>query len=133
MRFIHSIEPAGEEETLCIRVAAADSLYLTDDFLVTHNTINESFIILDEGQNATAPQMKMFLTRLGYGSQAVVTGDITQIDLEQGQRSGLVVAREILADVEGIAFVDFDEKDVVRHELVARIVRAYDRHEKAPR
>jgi len=133
MRFIHSIEPAGEEETLCIKVAAADSLYVTDDFLVTHNTINESFIILDEGQNATAPQMKMFLTRLGYGSQAVVTGDITQIDLEQGHRSGLVVAREILADVEGIAFVDFDEKDVVRHELVARIVRAYDRHEKAPR
>ena len=133
MRCIHSIEPAGEEDTLCIKVAAPDSLYVTDDFLVTHNTINESFIILDEGQNATAPQMKMFLTRLGYGSQAVVTGDITQIDLEQGQRSGLVVAREILADVEGIAFVDFDEKDVVRHELVARIVRAYDRHEKTTR
>ena len=93
-------------------------------------TLNEAFIILDEAQNATAAQMKMFLTRLGYGSQAVVTGDITQIDLEHGQRSGMVAAREILRGVEGIAFVDFDEKDVVRHELVARIVRAYDRHEK---
>ncbi len=92
-------------------------------------TLNEAFIILDEAQNATAPQMKMFLTRLGYGSQAVVTGDITQIDLPEGQRSGLVVAREVLRGVEGIAFVDFDEKDVVRHELVARIVRAYERHE----
>jgi len=93
-------------------------------------TLNEAFIILDEAQNATPAQMKMFLTRLGYGSQAVVNGDITQIDLEKDQRSGLVVAREILRDVEGIAFVDFDERDVVRHELVARIVRAYDRHEK---
>jgi phosphate starvation-inducible protein PhoH and related proteins len=93
-------------------------------------TLNEAFIILDEAQNSTAPQMKMFLTRLGYGSQAIVNGDVTQIDLEKGQSSGLVVAREILRDVEGIAFVDFDERDVVRHELVARIVRAYDRHEK---
>jgi phosphate starvation-inducible PhoH-like protein len=93
-------------------------------------TLNEAFIILDEAQNATAAQMKMFLTRLGYGSQAVVNGDITQIDLEKDQRSGLVVAREILRGVEGIAFVDFDERDVVRHELVARIVRAYDRYEK---
>jgi phosphate starvation-inducible PhoH-like protein len=130
MRFIDSVEPAGEHETVCIRVAAADSLYVTDDFLVTHNTLNEAFIILDEAQNATAAQMKMFLTRLGYGSQAVVNGDITQIDLEKDQRSGLVVSREILRDVEGIAFVDFDERDVVRHELVARIVRAYDRYEK---
>jgi phosphate starvation-inducible PhoH-like protein len=94
-------------------------------------TLNEAFIILDEAQNTTAAQMKMFLTRLGYGSQAVVNGDMTQVDLERGQKSGLVVAREILRGVEGIAFVDFDEKDVVRHELVARIVRAYDRHERA--
>ncbi len=130
MRFIDSIEAAGEEETVCIKVAAADSLYLTDDFLVTHNTLNEAFIILDEAQNATPAQMKMFLTRLGYASQAVVNGDITQIDLEKDQRSGLVVGREILRGVEGIAFVDFDERDVVRHELVARIVRAYDRYEK---
>jgi len=90
-------------------------------------SLNEAFIILDEAQNATPAQMKMFLTRLGYGAQAVVNGDITQIDLEKDQRSGLVVAREILKDVEGIAFVDFNERDVVRHELVARIVRAYDR------
>jgi phosphate starvation-inducible PhoH-like protein len=130
MRFIDSVEPAGEHETVCIKVAAADSLYVTDDFLVTHNTLNEAFIILDEAQNSTPAQMKMFLTRLGYGSQAVVNGDITQIDLEKDQRSGLVVAREILREVEGIAFVDFNERDVVRHELVARIVRAYDRHEK---
>ena len=93
-------------------------------------SLNEAFIILDEAQNATPAQMKMFLTRLGYGAQAVVNGDITQVDLEKDQRSGLVVAREILKDVEGIAFVDFNERDVVRHELVARIVRAYDRYEK---
>jgi len=93
-------------------------------------TLNEAFIILDEAQNATPAQMKMFLTRLGYGAQAVVNGDITQIDLDKDQRSGLVVAREILREVEGIAFVDFEDRDVVRHELVARIVRAYDRYEK---
>jgi phosphate starvation-inducible PhoH-like protein len=130
MRFIHSIEPAGEVETVCIKVAAADSLYITNDFMVTHNTLNEAFIILDEAQNATPAQMKMFLTRLGYGAQAVVNGDITQIDLDKDQRSGLVAAREILREVEGIAFVDFEDRDVVRHELVARIVRAYDRYEK---
>ena len=93
-------------------------------------TLNEAFIILDEAQNTTTAQMKMFLTRLGFGSQAVVNGDITQIDLEKGQQSGLIAAREILHGVEGIGFVEFDEKDVVRHELVARIVRAYDRFEK---
>jgi phosphate starvation-inducible PhoH-like protein len=130
MRFIDSIEPAGETETVCIKVAAVDSLYITNDFMVTHNTLNEAFIILDEAQNATPAQMKMFLTRLGYGAQAVVNGDITQVDLEKDQRSGLVVAREILREVEGIAFVDFEDRDVVRHELVARIVRAYDRYEK---
>jgi phosphate starvation-inducible PhoH-like protein len=94
-------------------------------------TLNDAFIILDEAQNTTPPQMKMFLTRLGYASQAVVTGDITQIDLPD-PRSGLVVAREILREVEGLSFVDFDDKDVVRHELVARIVRAYDRYERSP-
>jgi len=95
-------------------------------------TLSEAFIILDEAQNTTPAQMKMFLTRLGYGSQAVVTGDITQVDLIEGQKSGMVVAREVLRGVEGVSFVDFDERDVVRHELVARIVRAYDRHERAP-
>ena len=74
----------------------------------------------------------MFLTRLGYGSQAVVTGDVTQVDLLTGQKSGMVVAREALRGVDGISFVDFDETDVVRHELVARIVRAYDRFERKP-
>ena len=93
-------------------------------------TLNEAFIILDEAQNTTPAQMKMFLTRLGYGSQAVVNGDVTQIDLDRGQKSGLVVAREILRGVEGIGWVDFDDRDVIRHELVARIVRAYDRHER---
>ncbi|MDP9274422.1 MAG: PhoH family protein [Chloroflexota bacterium] len=92
-------------------------------------SLNEAFIILDEAQNTTAPQMKMFLTRLGFGSQAVVTGDVTQIDLA-GDKSGLVLARDILRDVEGIAMVDFNDRDVIRHELVARIVRAYDRFEK---
>ena len=129
MRFVDSIEPAGEEDTVCIRVAADDSLYVTDDFLVTHNTLNEAFIILDEAQNTTPAQMKMFLTRLGYGSQAVVTGDVTQIDLLAGQPSGLLTARKVLEGVEGVAFVDFDERDVVRHELVARIVKAYEKHE----
>ena len=132
MRFIDRIEPEGELETVCIGVAAADSLYVTEDFLVTHNTLNEAFIILDEAQNTTPAQMKMFLTRLGYGSQAVVTGDVTQVDLLPGQKSGMVVAREALRDVDGISFVDFDERDVVRHELVARIVRAYDRFERKP-
>jgi len=92
-------------------------------------TLNEAFIILDEAQNTTPQQMKMFLTRLGYGSQAVVNGDITQIDLTGNDRSGLVLARQILSGVPGIGFVDFDERDVVRHELVARIVRAYDKWE----
>jgi phosphate starvation-inducible PhoH-like protein len=95
-------------------------------------TLSEAFIILDEAQNTTAAQMKMFLTRIGFGSQAVVTGDVTQIDLVDGQASGMNVAREVLKGVEGISFVDFDERDVVRHELVARIVRAYDRHERKP-
>jgi phosphate starvation-inducible PhoH-like protein len=94
-------------------------------------TLNEAFIILDEAQNTTQAQMKMFLTRLGYGSQAIVNGDMTQVDLAAGSKSGLVMAREILRDVEGIGFVDFDDKDVVRHELVARIVRAYDRFERS--
>ena len=84
MRFVESIEPAGEAETVCIQVAAADSLYVTDDFLVTHNTLNDTFIILDEAQNTSPEQIKMFLTRLGFNSKMVVTGDMTQIDLPQG-------------------------------------------------
>lgn len=94
-------------------------------------TLNDSFVILDEAQNATAEQMKMFLTRLGFHSKVVVTGDITQIDLPSERMSGLVEVKEILRDVEGIAFVYFDEKDVVRHRLVQDIVKAYDRHQSA--
>jgi phosphate starvation-inducible PhoH-like protein len=128
MRFIDSIERAGEAETVCIQVAAADSLYITDDFLVTHNTINDSFIILDEAQNTSPEQMKMFLTRLGFNSKMVVTGDITQIDLPREQDSGLVVVGDILENVDGIDFIRFGEEDVVRHKLVQRIVAAYNEH-----
>jgi phosphate starvation-inducible protein PhoH and related proteins len=128
MRFVESIEPAGEAETVCIQVAAADSLYMTDDFLLTHNTLNDSFVILDEAQNTSPEQMKMFLTRLGFGSRMVVTGDITQIDLPRDQRSGLVVVSDILAGVDGVEFVRFGGEDVVRHKLVQRIVAAYDEH-----
>ena len=127
MRFISSIEPAGAEETLCIRVGASDSLYVTDDFIVTHNTLNNAFVILDEAQNTTVEQMKMFLTRLGFHSKAVVTGDVTQVDLPTGKISGLSHARRILEGVEGIAFCGFTEVDVVRHPLVQEVIRAYDR------
>jgi phosphate starvation-inducible PhoH-like protein len=91
-------------------------------------TLNHSFVILDEAQNTTPEQMKMFLTRIGFGSKAVVTGDVTQIDLARGQKSGLIVAQKILADVRGIAFSAFKSDDVVRHPLVQRIVDAYERH-----
>ncbi len=89
-------------------------------------TLNHAFVILDEAQNTTPEQMKMFLTRIGFGSKAVVTGDVTQIDLPRGQASGLIEARRILARVQGIAFSEFDSSDVVRHPLVARIVDAYE-------
>ncbi|HEX8075531.1 MAG TPA: PhoH family protein [Thermoleophilaceae bacterium] len=91
-------------------------------------TLNDSFIILDEAQNTSPEQMKMFLTRLGFNSKMVVTGDITQIDLDRGQRSGLVVIGDILRSVEGISFVRFGGEDVVRHKLVQRIVAAYDEY-----
>ena len=89
-------------------------------------TLNNAFIILDEAQNTTPEQMKMFLTRIGFGAKAVVTGDLTQVDLARGQRSGLKEARAVLAGVRGIAFTEFNKEDVVRHPLVARIVEAYD-------
>jgi phosphate starvation-inducible PhoH-like protein len=89
-------------------------------------TLNDAFVILDEAQNTTSEQMKMFLTRLGFGSKAVVTGDITQIDLPTGRASGLVEAVKVVRDIEGIAFIHFDEKDVVRHQLVQQIVKAYE-------
>jgi phosphate starvation-inducible PhoH-like protein len=126
MRFIDRIDPAGEAECVCIAVGAQDSLYVTSDFLVTHNTLNNSFIILDEAQNTTPEQMKMFLTRIGFGSKVVITGDDTQIDLA-GARSGLLGLEEILVDIDGLAFVRLGKKDVVRHRIVQDIVHAYER------
>jgi phosphate starvation-inducible PhoH-like protein len=94
-------------------------------------TLNDSFIILDEAQNTTPEQMKMFLTRLGFGSKAVVTGDVTQVDLPEGKKSGLRESRAVLDHVSGILFFDFSDRDVVRHPVVQKIVVAYDRAEKA--
>lgn len=93
-------------------------------------TLNDSFIILDEAQNTTSEQMKMYLTRLGFNSKTVITGDITQIDLPQGKSSGLIEAEKILNDIEGIKFIYFSERDVVRHKLVQKIVKAYEKYEK---
>jgi phosphate starvation-inducible PhoH-like protein len=93
-------------------------------------TLNDSFVILDEAQNTTSEQMKMYLTRLGFNSKTVITGDITQIDLPSGKISGLIEAERILSDIEGIKFIYFTEKDVVRHKLVQEIVKAYERYEK---
>lgn len=129
MRFIDSIEPAGREECVCIQVAAEDSLYVTQDHLLTHNTLNDSFIILDEAQNTSPEQMKMFLTRLGFGSKVVVTGDVTQVDLPSGQQSGLRVVQDILDGLDDISFRTLTSKDVVRHKLVGQIVDAYNRHD----
>jgi phosphate starvation-inducible PhoH-like protein len=92
-------------------------------------TLDDSYIILDEAQNTSPEQMKMFLTRLGFGSKAIITGDITQIDLPKGKYSGLKEVMEVLKDVKGIGFIYFHEKDVVRHRLVRDIIKAYERHE----
>ncbi|MEU7066232.1 PhoH family protein [Streptomyces sp. NPDC046161] len=129
MRFIDSIEPAGREETVCIQVAAEDSLYVTQDYLLTHNTLNDAFVVLDEAQNTTAEQMKMFLTRLGFDSKIVVTGDVTQIDLPGGAKSGLRQVQEILDGVPDIHFSRLTSEDVVRHKLVGRIVDAYEKYD----
>ena len=96
-------------------------------------TLNDAFVILDEAQNTTREQMKMFLTRLGFGSKAVITGDITQIDLPTGRTSGLIEATRVVGNIEGIEFIRFDEKDVVRHSLVQQIVKAYDAYGSGPR
>jgi phosphate starvation-inducible protein PhoH and related proteins len=93
-------------------------------------TLNDSFVILDEAQNTTTEQMKMYLTRLGFNSKTVITGDITQIDLPHGRLSGLIEAEKILKNTEGIKFVYFSERDVVRHKLVQEIVKAYEKYEK---
>jgi phosphate starvation-inducible protein PhoH and related proteins len=89
-------------------------------------TLNDSFVILDEAQNTTVEQMKMFLTRLGFASKAVVTGDVTQVDLPTGKKSGLAVAQQILRGIEGIGFCAFSDVDVVRHPLVQEVIRAYE-------
>jgi phosphate starvation-inducible PhoH-like protein len=96
-------------------------------------TLNDAFVILDEAQNTTSEQMKMFLTRLGFGSKAVVTGDITQIDLPPGRISGLVEALRVIDGIDGISTIYFDERDVVRHPLVQQIVRAYDAYGNRPK
>ncbi|MGV9880989.1 PhoH family protein [Streptomyces sp. NPDC003006] len=129
MRFIDSIEPAGREEAVCIQVAAEDSLYVTQDYLLTHNTLNDAFIILDEAQNTSAEQMKMFLTRLGFDSKIVITGDVTQVDLPGGTKSGLREVQKILEGVDDIHFSRLTSHDVVRHKLVGRIVDAYEQHD----
>ena len=94
-------------------------------------TLNDSFIILDEAQNTTSEQMKMYLTRLGFNSKTVITGDITQIDLPAGKASGLVEIEQMLKSVQGLRFIYFSEKDVVRHKLVQEIIKAYDTFEKS--
>ncbi|MYQ79151.1 MULTISPECIES: PhoH family protein [unclassified Streptomyces] len=129
MRFIDSIEPAGREEAVCIQVAAEDSLYVTQDYLLTHNTLNDAFIILDEAQNTSAEQMKMFLTRLGFDSKIVVTGDITQVDLPTGTKSGLRQVQDILEGIDDVHFSRLTSQDVVRHKLVGRIVDAYEKYD----
>ena len=131
MRYLHAIEPDGMEETVCIHVAAKDSLYVTDNFILTHNTLNQAVIILDEGQNTTVPQMKMFLTRMGNGSKIIVTGDVTQVDLPKQTRSGLTDAVHRLRDLQRIAIIYLDEHDIVRNPLVQQILRAYE--EERPR
>jgi phosphate starvation-inducible PhoH-like protein len=104
-------------------------LYVTEDFLLTHNTLNDAFIILDEAQNTTGEQMKMFLTRLGFGSKIVVTGDITQVDLPGGAASGLRAVMGILDGIDDIHFAELTSADVVRHRLVSEIVDAYAKSE----
>jgi len=95
-------------------------------------TLNDSFLILDEAQNTTSEQMKMFLTRLGFNAKAVITGDITQVDLPRGKRSGLLEARDLMQGIDGIGFIHFDESDVVRHSLVQKIILAYEAHTPPP-
>lgn len=133
IRFIHDIALAGEDEAVCITVGSPDGLYITDDFIVTHNTLNNAFIILDEAQNTTPEQLKMFLTRIGFGSKTVITGDLTQVDLPKGKLSGLRHAMEVLKGIEGISWTFFDSSDVVRHPLVQKVVLAYEAYEQMQR
>jgi len=116
-----------------VRLIERDIIEIAPIAFMRGRTLNESFVILDEAQNTTSEQMKMFLTRIGFGSNAVVTGDVTQIDLPSAKTSGLVESAEILADIPGLAFVHFDPTDVVRHPLVQSIIRAYDRKKRESR
>ena len=111
-------------------VLAASTIEVAPLAYMRGRSLNDSFVILDEAQNTTGEQMKMFLTRLGYGSKAVITGDVTQVDLPAGKPSGLKEAQAILRGVVGISFVTFTERDVVRHPLVQEIITAYDRAER---
>jgi phosphate starvation-inducible PhoH-like protein len=110
------------------KLTAAGTIEIAPLAFMRGRSLNDSFIILDEAQNTTPEQMKMFLTRLGFGSKIVVTGDVTQIDLPRDQPSGLIQVRSILDRIDDIAFVQFDHRDVVRHKLVQRIVEAYREH-----
>ena len=110
-----------------LRLIARDNIEVAPLAFMRGRTLNDAFIILDEAQNTTSEQMKMFLTRLGFNSKAVITGDITQTDLPQGTKSGLVEASQILDNIEELGFVYFSEDDVVRHKVVAKIIQAYDR------
>ena len=109
------------------RLMANGTIEIAPIAFMRGRTLNDSFVILDEAQNTTTEQMKMFLTRLGFGAKAVVTGDITQIDLPVGRTSGLVEAMKVVGSIEGISFVYFDDRDVVRHKLVQQIVKAYEK------
>ncbi|HPI94502.1 MAG TPA: PhoH family protein [Deltaproteobacteria bacterium] len=111
-----------------LRLLARDSIEIAPLAFMRGRTLNDAFIILDEAQNTTSEQMKMFLTRLGFNSKALITGDITQIDLPQGVKSGLVEASQILKDIDELGFVFFSEDDVVRHKVVAKIIRAYEKN-----
>jgi phosphate starvation-inducible protein PhoH and related proteins len=115
------------------KLMAAGTIEIAPLAFMRGRTLNDSFIILDEAQNTTAEQMKMFLTRLGFGSQIVVTGDVTQVDLPSGQASGLRVVQDILDGIEDIHFARLTSHDVVRHRLVGKIVDAYERHDAAER
>jgi len=112
-----------------IRLIQRDSIEIAPLAFMRGRTLNDAFIILDEAQNTTSEQMKMFLTRLGFDSKAVITGDVTQIDLPSGTSSGLIEVSHILKDIKGLEFVNFSEHDVVRHPIVAEIIKAYDKGE----
>lgn len=129
LRPLHDAIRDMVESDRAARMMESGSVEVAPLAFMRGRTLNDAFIILDEAQNTTPEQMKMFLTRIGFGSKAVITGDITQIDLPSRQSSGLVQARRILSDIDGIEFVEFSEVDVVRHTLVQQIIRAYDEAE----